>query len=296
MAEKDVAAAADWDEERSRLWLETIDARERQLETISDALFEHAALAPGERVLDIGCGSGSTTARAAGLVAPEVGGHPAALEETGRVVGVDVSPAMIAAARERYPRPAIEWLVADAQSYHFAASSFDVVISRFGTMFFADPAVALANLAVACRPGGRLTVTVWQRRSAIPYFAIPLAIVLETLDRAGARHRPPPAEDAGPFSMSSEARVRELLTGAGWTNVACTADDRPVYLGGPGEPSHAVETAIRSHVVQDVLADQPSEVVDDVRSALLIMAQERHDGAGVPLHSGIWIVTAMRPG
>lgn len=286
--------AANWDEERSQVWLADIESRERQLEPIGDALFEHAELLPGMSVLDVGCGSGVTTARAAGLVAPEVGGHPAGMEETGRVVGSDISPAMISAARQRHDRAAIDWLVADAQDHDFGADAFDAVISRFGVMFFADAAAAFANLASATRPGGRLAVTVWQRRSAVSCFAVPLGVVLDTLEQRSVLHRPPPPADAGAFSLSDENHVRELLTRAGWSDVDCVPDTRPVYLGGPGEPSHAVEAAIRSHAVDHVLKGQPDDVLDEVRGALSIMARERHNGAGVPLPIGIWVVTAVR--
>ena len=294
MAELHAADAPSWDEERSRVWLDDIDSRERQLEPIADALFERAELLPGMRVLDVGCGSGVTTARAAGLVAPEVGGHPAGMEETGRVVGTDISPAMITAAQERHDRPAIEWLVADAQIHDFGAEAFDVVISRFGVMFFADAAAAFANLASATRPGGRLVATVWQRRSSVGCFAVPLRVVLDALDGLSVLHRPPPPDDAGPFSLSDDGRVRELLTGAGWTDVTCVPDARPVYLGGPGDASHAVQAAIRSHAVDHVLNGQPDDVLHEVRGALSLMARDRHDGAGVPLPTGIWVVTAVR--
>ena len=193
MAEQRAPSEPTWDEERSRVWLANIDSRERQLEPIADALFEHAHLLAGMSVLDVGCGSGVTTARAAGLVAPEVGGHPAGLEETGRVVGTDISPAMITAARERHDRPAIEWLVADAQTHDFGAGSFDVVISRFGVMFFADAAAAFANLARATRPGGRLVAAVWQRRSAVSCLRRPARGGARRLDDAV---RPPPAAAA----------------------------------------------------------------------------------------------------
>ena len=112
--------------------------------------------------------------------------------------------------------------------------------------------------------------------------------------RSRCLHRPPPPEQAGPFSLSDDEHVRELLTGAGWADVACVPDARPVYLGGPGDPAHAVEAAMRSHAVEHVLNGQPNDVLDEVRGALSIMARDRHDGAGVPLATGIWVVTAVR--
>ncbi len=275
-------------------WLSDIDALERQLEPVSDALFERAELRPGEAVLDVGCGSGVTTARAASLVVPEVGGHSAALEETGRVVGNDVSARMIAAARERFPRSAIEWVVADAETHDFGTAAFDVVISRFGVMFFADPAAAFANLAAATRPGGRLVAVVWQRRSAVEFFAVPLGVALEALDQYGVQPPELPPDDAGPFSLSDPVAVRDLVTAAGWSQVWCQADHRPIYLGGPGDPEHAARLALGTGVLEAALAGQPADLVDEVRAALTVMARERHDGAGVPLATGLWIVTAVR--
>ncbi len=285
-------SAGAWDEERSRAWLSDIDARERQLEPVSDALFEHARLVPGEVVLDVGCGSGVTTVRAAGLVAPDVGGHTAALEETGRVVGNDVSVSMIEAARSRHTRPAIEWLVADAQTHDFGTDVFDVVISRFGTMFFADPAAAFGNLARASRTGGRLVMTVWQRRGEIDFFWIPLEATLATLDRLGVSHGPPIADGTGPFSLSDPDTVGALLAGAGWRQVEFSSDRRPVYVGGPGDPEHVADSLLKGGAVDSVLTGQPVEVVAEVRQALVGLARARHDGAGLPLATATWVVTA----
>jgi SAM-dependent methyltransferase len=114
-----------WDEDRVAWWLANADARERQLQPVSDALFDRASLLPGERVLDVGVGSGPTTGQAWEAVRPD-----------GSVTGIDIAPAMIAAARQRITAPEIEWIVGDAASYDFAPRSYDAVISRFGVMFF----------------------------------------------------------------------------------------------------------------------------------------------------------------
>ena len=117
------------------------------------AMFDAARLRPGERVLDVGCGFGTTTIEAAECVAP-----------SGRVLGVDISAAMLEPARQRVAAAAIgniELLEADAQVHPFAAGAFDAMISRFGLMFFEDPDAAFANLARALRPGGRLVFVCW---------------------------------------------------------------------------------------------------------------------------------------
>jgi ubiquinone/menaquinone biosynthesis C-methylase UbiE len=139
-----------WDEERVAWWLATADARERRLQPVSEALFARASLQPGERVLDVGVGSGPTTGQAWEAVRPD-----------GSVTGIDIAPPMITAARQRVTASEIEWIVGDAASYDFAPKTYDAVISRFGVMFFTDPVAAFRNLGEATRPGGRLIVSVW---------------------------------------------------------------------------------------------------------------------------------------
>lgn len=139
-----------WNEDRAASWLANADARERQLQPVSDALFERASLQPGERVLDVGVGSGPTTSQAWQAVRPD-----------GSVTGIDIAAPMINAARQRITAPEIEWIVGDAAAYDFPPGTYDAVISRFGVMFFADPPAAFRNLCEATRPGGQLIVTVW---------------------------------------------------------------------------------------------------------------------------------------
>jgi SAM-dependent methyltransferase len=149
-----------WDDERAALWLANVDARERQLQPVSDALFDRANLQPGECVLDVGVGSGPTTGQAWEAVRPD-----------GSVTGIDIAPPMIAAARQRVTASEIEWLVGDAASYDLPPRTYDAVISRFGVMFFADPVAGFRNLCEATRPGGRLIVTVWSNLYATGFFA-----------------------------------------------------------------------------------------------------------------------------
>jgi ubiquinone/menaquinone biosynthesis C-methylase UbiE len=101
------------------------------------------------------------------------------------VTGIDIAPPMITAARQRVTAPEIEWIVGDAATYDFAPKTYDAVISRFGVMFFTDPAVAFRNLGAATRPGGRLIVTVWSQLHATGIFGIPYTVATTTLHRLG---------------------------------------------------------------------------------------------------------------
>src|SRR4051812_19646648 len=167
MQEKD--QASHWDGDRVARWLRQAAGVEGQLAPVSDVLFAAARLQPGESVLDVGCGTGPTTYAAAAAVGP-----------TGHVCGLDISGEMLAAAASAPPADAdpaasapIEWLEADPVAWSPPGPDRDVVLSRFGVMFFSDPAAAFANLARATRAGGRLAFACWQRRDESDLFRVP---------------------------------------------------------------------------------------------------------------------------
>ena len=166
----------EWSGERVARWLRQAPGLERQLAPVSEVLFEAARLRPGESVLDVGCGTGPTTFAAARAVGP-----------TGRVWGLDVSGEMLAAARavagERADAAAapVDWVEADAVTWLAEAAAHDVVLSRFGVMFFSAPLAAFTNLARATRAGGRLAFASWRRRDESELFAVPLHATLGVL-------------------------------------------------------------------------------------------------------------------
>lgn len=178
-------------------WESRIEAAHR---VILDELLSRAKLQLGEAVLDIGCGSGGSTLRALDAVGAD-----------GRVLAVDIAPPMVDRAAARVAgRAAVE--TGDAQTHGFDGGSFDVAISLFGLMFFADSVAAFGNIRHAVRPGGRLHFAAWARPPKNDWFAIPRRIATE---RLGAGEPPDPLVP-GPFAFADAARVLGLLKQAGW--------------------------------------------------------------------------------
>jgi SAM-dependent methyltransferase len=273
---------ADWAGERARAWASMADRLEAQIEPVSDLLFGAARLVAGERVLDVGCGRGATTRRASETVSP------------GEVVGLDVAANLIEeAGRLATDHPGIRWMVADAQRAELPPAHFDLILSRFGVMFFDDPAAAFANLAAATALGGRLCVAVWQTRDRSEILQRPLDVASEVAARHGFPLELPPP-DYGPCSYGDPATTTGILAGAGWSDVRFVPHGLDMYAGGPGPVADAVELALTIGSLQVALADAPAEVVDAIRAALTADLATAHDGVGVKLGGAVAIVTATR--
>jgi SAM-dependent methyltransferase len=269
-------SAADWAGENGRRWLRNAERLEAELGAVNPLLFAAARLVPGERVLDVGCGPGSTTRRAAELVAPG-----------GTVTGLDVSPVLIeAAAAVPAAGAPITWRVADAQRAPLDAE-FDVVLSRFGVMFFDDPVAALANLRGALRPGGRFVAAVWQRRQGNELMELPLDAVVAAAAAAGVT-LPVPDPDSGPFSWGDPARVRALLDRAGWRGIEVVPHELTMHVGGASTLEDAVAVAVQvgpARLAYEA-ADEP------LRAALAERLAPRFDGTGVAPRAAIHLVHA----
>jgi hypothetical protein len=212
---------------------------------------------------------------------------------TGAVVGLDVSETMIAAAEAiavSAGSAPIRWVAEDATTW--SGDSVDVVISRFGVMFFEDPAAAFANLARVTRPGGRLCVAVWANRLGCPVFEVPLAAALESMRAGGDEIPVVPAPDAGAFSLGDEDTIRTLLAGAGWTDVECQRQRLSLPVGGGGGPVDAAAATMEVGAVR-VGTDGMD---DDVRARVaeaIVPALEPHviDGE-VRLDGKIIVISA----
>ncbi len=261
-----------WNGNVGDTWAAQQERLDRQLDPLGRAALAALAPRPGEQILDVGCGSGQTTLQLGEAVGP-----------TGRVVGVDVSLPLLAAARRR-PRVAqVSFVEADAQTHAFEPR-FDAIFSRFGVMFFADPVAAFANLRRALAPTGRVVFVCWRAAGDNPMMTVPMA--------AAAKHfppQPPPDPDApGPFAFADRGRLSRILGAAGFGAVDITPHDEPI---GGNDRANTLELALSIGPLGRLLRAQPEQravVIDDVRDALEPFLV---DGiARVP--SGTWIVTA----
>lgn len=249
-----------------------------QLTPISEAVLAAAAAAPGERVLDIGCGCGTTTMRLADAVG--AGGH---------VTGLDVSEPMLGWARERgADRANIEWVLADAATHPFAPAAFDLLFSRFGVMFFGDPVAAFANLRTAPRPGGRLVFVCWRPFDENPWMRVPLHAAYEHIPRLPK----PGPEDPGPFAFADPARVERILTEAGWSAPRFTSVDVMLDLGAGGGLDRALEQATHIGAASRALREAPEETRPPAIAAIRAALEPYVSGETVKLGGAVWVVSA----
>ena len=282
MADENVRgyATTDWAAEGAQRWASQADRLESQLLPVSEVLFSVADLQPGERVLDIGCGRGATTREAA-----------IAVGAAGWATGADVGEPLVDEARLLGAGLSnLDFLLVDAQRHRFEQGVYDVVISRFGVMFFDDVVDAFANIRRALRVGGRLVAAVWQPRAASEIMSAPLQLGVSVIEQHGYSVELPPA-DGGPFSLGDEARALDVLAQAGWSNARVACHDVELYNGGPGPVANAVDVALTIGPLRALLADLPAHVTVDVRAALTDDFDRRHDGVGVRFQGGISILT-----
>jgi SAM-dependent methyltransferase len=268
-----------WTHAGARFYRDHGDTNEALFAPFGTAMLAAARLAPGERVLDVGCGHGTSTVAAAEQVTP-----------AGRVVGVDISAAMLEPAREPVASAGlhnVELLQADAQVHPFDPVSFDAVISRFGMMFFEDPAAAFANLARSTRPGGRLAFVCWRAPMDSEWVAVALGAVVAALGRA-PELGPPGAP--GPFALADGHRLVELVTAGGFRDVALESLTRPVRLG--SDVDHAAGFILSLPQAEKLLGGATDEAVRAAVAALRAALAAHERSSGVVLDATAWLATA----
>jgi ubiquinone/menaquinone biosynthesis C-methylase UbiE len=244
----------------------------------SDRALEMHPVLPGERTLDVGCGFGETTIELA--------------RATGSALGIDCCEPFLAVGRVDAARAGVAgatFRLADGQTARFE-QPFDVCFARFGTMFFTNPAAAMANLRGALRPGGRLLMLVWRRIEDNAPFWLAKQIARQ--------HLPAPADEApscgpGPFSMADAGTVGTILEAAKWSEVAFERVDADIWIGDTVDDAIAFQLAIgpAGEIVRDAGAlgeEKRPLIVADLQAALARF--QTPDGVVMPTSS--WCVTA----
>lgn len=258
-----------WNGPGAEAWIGNRDILDAMFRPIEALLVEAVTAAGARRVLDVGCGTGSTTLAIA-----------AALPSDGRVLGLDLSAPMIAVAETRGAEAGLSarFLAADAAAHPFTADDFDLVVSRFGVMFFADPVAAFTNLRRAARPGAGTFLVTWRSPAENPF--------MTTAEGAAAPLMPdfPKRRSEGPgqFGLADADRVRGVFTDAGWRDVTLSPLDVACAFPAAGLAHFAtqlgpLDVALRS--VEPGLAARVREAVMAAFAAYVVGDEVRFTAA-----------------
>jgi len=273
--------AEDWAGDTGDIWRANADRFESMLSPVGNAFLDHAGFATGERVVDVGCGAGGTSLAIAGRVGPG-----------GSVTGLDISEALVAESTRRAADAGItnvRFIAGNASMAMPDGAPFDRLFSRFGSMFFADPAAAFANLHAMLRSGGRIDLAVWASPQENAWLLGARDILARFVDL------PPPDPDApGPVALADPEKVRRLLTGAGFTAIEQTLWRGLQLVGGRGaNPDAAAEFMMGAMPTANAVRAAPEDIRARIREELIDMLAAYDVGNGVEVPGAAWFATAF---
>lgn len=267
-----------WNSKVGEEWARQADAMDRMLQPLTQPAFDRLNLKPGERVLDIGCGAGATTLKAASYIGD------------GIAVGADISKPLLELARERAAAKGANahFVEADVAATPLRDAPFDAAFSRFGVMFFDDTAAAFAKIRAALNPNGRMVFICWRTFKENGWSYAPLA-ALEPILKTPITPADPDAP--GPFQLQDPEKIRAILTTSGWRDITITPWDGDVLVGGGGAAASAAAFLLKIGPCARAITDQQLDPAEAKR--LLAEFLRKHETPqGVALSAACWIVSA----
>ena len=264
-----------WNGNAGCAWVEAQALLDRTLQPFEDLLIEATSASGARRVLDVGCGTGSTTRAVARLLGAK-----------GHSVGIDISEQMIDAARmlAEQDRSPATFVCADAQTHRFEPGSFDLILSRFGTMFFADPVEAFANLQRTGGPGSQLCSIAWRSPEENPFMTAAERAAAALLPNLQVRR----ADTTGPFGLAGPRRARAILEESGWAEV----DIRPIDVVCSLPEKELVRYGTRFGPVGTALRDADPQTRAQVAGAVRAAFDPYVHGAEARFTACCWMIGA----
>lgn len=281
MPDAPTAPTHDWNGDSGRRWAANLTRLDLMLEDFGNASVRAAAAKPGERILDIGCGSGTSTF----ALAEQVG-------STGHVLGIDISEQLVELARAAIPAAAaVEFRLADAATATFSEQGFDLLFSRFGVMFFNDPVAAFANMRGALKPDGRIAFVCWRSAAENDWVTLPMAAIRNIVQPAPTDPNAP-----GPFAFGNAGRLTDILATAGFTDIDITPFDTRIAYGRGDTREAAIDDALDMAMqvgpLSRALADQSDDVRARAAEAVRTAFAAQPGNTSVQIDGAAWIVTA----
>lgn len=285
------AQARRWNGQSGQYWIEHRERHLAEHQYLTPHLFGAAGISPGELVLDVGCGCGTTTiaaARAARRTARErLDASLPRWDSGGGAVGLDLSAPMLDVARQLAVQAGManaRFVRGDAQACPLRRDSCDAIISNFGVMFFDDSGAAFASIAAVVRPGGRLAFLCWRDDTENEVFAIPL--------RAFAAHMPLPGPAADDLFVDPR-RITDLLSGSGWHDIQITPVTERAWIGSDVDDVMGYVRGMPR--IRDLAASLNNpRVTERVLAAIAEEYAARQSADGVWVRAAAWLVTARR--
>jgi SAM-dependent methyltransferase len=267
-----------WNGPAGQRWTDRQALQDVLLAPVSEILIDRAGVRAGERIIDVGCGCGAIAIALAQRTGP-----------AGHVLGIDISAPMLARARQLTPAGIpVEFVLADATVYPFVPAGFDLLVSRFGVMFFAEPVLSFANMRRALRPSGRLAFACWREPRENPWMMAPLQAVYQHVPKLPQQG----PEDPGPFAFASEARVHRILSEAGFSGVAMEPCNFMLDVAIGRGLDAAVDAVLEIGPANRALEGHPADVREAAKNSIREALAPFVSGQEVRLGGSIWMVTA----